>query len=258
MIYPNNPNSTFRKHTAYLAAFVALSLATSSQAAESTASSRVSWKVAGELEEACSCNAPCPCWFTSLPSRMTCNGAQIVFIKKGHYGKTPLDGLAVAEYVKSPEGKSMFESFGNWNLEYVYIDERANDEQRKALAELAKHFFPAGAKSREIRYVPITRKIEGGEHITKVGSYSVCSGHLIEGGYAGAPVVSNPPLADPTHKQFQQGRATQLTYTDAKQNWNFENSNYMFNKFSVTSKEYEKYEADMAKKMAAMNMSEKK
>lgn len=189
---------------------------------------------------------------------MTCNGAQIVFISKGHYGKTPLDGLAVAEYVQSPEGKSMFESFGNWNLEYVYIDEKANDDQRKALAELAKHFFPAGAKSREIRYVPITRQIDGQEHTVKVGNYSVCSGHLIEGGYAGAPTVSNPPLADPTHKQFKQGRTTKLTYTDAKQDWNYENSNYMFNKFSTGNKEYEKFEADMAKKMAAMNATEKK
>jgi hypothetical protein len=247
-----------RKRTAFFAALVVLSLTAASQAADSSDSPKVSWKLSGELEEACSCNAPCPCWFTSLPSRMTCNGAQIIFISKGHYGKTSLNGLAVAEYVQSPENKSMFESFGNWNLEYVYIDERANDDQRKALAELAKHLFPMGAKSREIRYVPITRKIEGSEHITKVGNYSVCSGHLIEGGYAGAPVVSNPPLADPTHKQFQQGNATRLTYTDAKQNWNFENSNYMFNKFTVTSKEYEKFEADMAKKMAAMGAAEKK
>src|SRR5262249_16194984 len=66
------------------------------------------WKVSGELEEACSCRAACPCWFMSLPSRMTCDGAQIIFITKGHYGRTPLDGLAVAQFVQSPERKSMF------------------------------------------------------------------------------------------------------------------------------------------------------
>src|SRR2546422_11740271 len=66
-----------------------------------------SWKVSGELEEACSCRPPCPCWFKSLPSRMTCDGAQIVFINKGHYGKTKLDGLSVAQFVQSPENKSM-------------------------------------------------------------------------------------------------------------------------------------------------------
>jgi hypothetical protein len=96
---------------------------------------KVSWKVSGELEEACSCRAACPCWFKSLPSRMTCDGAQIIFITKGRYGKVSLAGLAVAQFVQSPEHKSMFESFGNWNFDYVYIDEKANDEQRAALKE---------------------------------------------------------------------------------------------------------------------------
>src|SRR6266436_8333275 len=88
------------------------------------AASKTSWKITGELEEACSCRAACPCWFKSLPSRMTCDGAQIIFITKGHYDKVPLDGLAVADFLQSPERKTMFESFGNWNFEYVYIDEK--------------------------------------------------------------------------------------------------------------------------------------
>ena len=86
---------------------------------------KVSWKVSGELEEACSCRPACPCWFKSLPSRMTCDGAQIIVITKGHYGKVPLDGLSVAQFVQSPEHQTMFESFGSWNFDYVYIDEKA-------------------------------------------------------------------------------------------------------------------------------------
>ncbi len=216
------------------------------------AESKTSWKVNGELEEACSCRPACPCWFKSLPSRMTWDGAQIVFITKGHYGKTPLEGLAIGQFVQSPEHKSMFESFGNWNFDYVYIDESANEQQREALKELANHFFPMAAKKREYRYVAITRQIEGAEHITTIGKYGVCSGHLIEGGYNGAPKVVNPPLADPTHKQFLQGQTTQLTYSDAGQNWKYEDSNYMFNKFTVDNKQYEKHEAMMARKMGKM------
>src|SRR5436305_10272923 len=151
------------------------------------AAAKTPWKVSGELEEACSCRPACPCWFKSLPSRMTCDGAQMIFINKGHYGKTPLDGLAVAQFVQSPEHKSMFESFGKWNFDYIYIDEKANEEQRAALKEIATHFFPPAAKTREYRYVAISRKIEGPEHITTVGNYALCSVHLIEGGYAGTP-----------------------------------------------------------------------
>jgi len=213
------------------------------------AENKTKWRIKGDLEEACSCNAPCPCWFQALPSRMTCNGAQIVFIEKGKYGKVSLDGLAVAQYVQSPENKSMFESFGNWNIDNVYIDERANEAQRAALKEITSHLFASGGKERKVQFVPISRRIQGGEHIMNVGNYSMCSGHLIQGGYEGAPVISNVPLADPTHKSFQQGQTTKLTYTDAGQNWKYEDSNYMFNHFDVDSKEYQKFEAEMAKKM---------
>src|SRR5213593_1346394 len=122
---------------------------------------KTSWKVTGELEEACSCRAACPCWFKSLPSRMTCDGAQVIFISKGHYGKIPLDGLALGQFVQSPEHQSMFESFGNWNFDYVYIDEKANEQQRQALKQIAAHIFAPGGKKRDFRFVPLTRKVSG-------------------------------------------------------------------------------------------------
>jgi hypothetical protein len=239
------------KSIVFIATLSAATLVAPAWAAKAT-ESKIPWKLTGELEEACSCRAACPCWFKSLPSRMTCDGAQIVLITKGKYGKTPLDGLALAQFVQSPEHQSMFESFGNWNFDYVYIDQKADDEQRLALKEIAQHLFPPAAKKREYRYVPITRKIDGAEHVTTVGDYAVCSGHLIEGGGGGSPKVVNPPLADPTHKEYLQGQTTKLSYKDAGQDWNYENSNYMFNKFQVDNKQYEKHEAEMAKKMAKM------
>lgn len=215
------------------------------------------WNVTGELEEACSCHAPCPCWFKSVPSRMTCDGAQVVFITKGSYGKTPLDGLAVAQFVQSPEGKSMFESFGSWNFDHVYIDERATEAQREALKEVAAHLFPLAAKKREFKFVPISRQIQGTEHSVTVGKYGSFSGHLIDGGYTGTPKVSNPPLADPTHQEYLQGQTKIMTFNDAGQNWKYENSNYMRNKFKVDDRKYAKFEAEMAKKMAAVNPPKK-
>ena len=220
-------------------------------AADAKPEPKPKWKISGDLEEACSCAPACPCWFKSLPSRMTCDGVQVAFIEKGKYGKVPLDGLAVGQFVQSPEGKSMFESFGNWKFDNVYIDERANEEQRNALKEIAAHLFAPGAKERAFHFVPISRKIEGAEHSVKVGDSGGFSAHLIGGGYEGSPKIHNVPLADPTHKQFLQGETTKLTYTDSGQGWNYENSNYMFNNFKVDSKEYDKFEADFAKKMAA-------
>ncbi|WP_144241263.1 DUF1326 domain-containing protein [Fimbriimonas ginsengisoli] len=214
---------------------------------------KTNWKITGQLVEACSCNAACPCWFGSMPSRMACSGNQVVFIKSGRYGSVPLDGLAVAQFVKSPDGKSMLESFGSWDLDSVYIDERANPQQRAALVDVAKHLFAPSAKSREIRYVPISRRMEGKEFLVSVGKVSDISGHLIDGGFTGAPKIVNPPLADPTHRSFQQGVATRLTFTDMGQNWDFKNTNFMVNDFTVDNAEYEKYEAAMAEKMKKAN-----
>src|SRR5438552_16836993 len=91
------------------------------------------WKITGQLEEACSCDAACPCWLNSKPTKMTCGGGQVLFIQKGNYGKVKLDGLAIATIGQSPEGQTMMESFGNSNFSYNYIDEKATPEQRKAL-----------------------------------------------------------------------------------------------------------------------------
>jgi hypothetical protein len=89
------------------------------------------WKLTGQLEEACSCSAACPCWFGSKPTKMTCGGSQFIFIQEGTYGNVKLDGLAVGAMSQSPKGEGMMESFGSWNFNYYYIDEKATPEQRQ-------------------------------------------------------------------------------------------------------------------------------
>src|SRR3984893_16699496 len=101
-------------------ASVALSIFTTARAAEEKAD-KTPWKITGQLEESCSCNAACPCWFDSKPTRATCGGNQVLFIQKGNYGNVKLDGLAVANYAQSPEDKTMMESFGKWNFSTNYI-----------------------------------------------------------------------------------------------------------------------------------------
>jgi hypothetical protein len=211
------------------------------------------WKITGQLEEACSCDAACPCWFNSKPTKMTCGGGQVLFIQKGNYGKVKLDGLALAAMGQSPEGQTMMESFGNWNFSYNYIDEKATPEQRKALEAIAaKVLTPDASKKTETRYVPITRKIEGKDHEIALGQYGTFRGHVIEGGLGGAPKIVNPPGADPLHHQYTQGRTSKMTYTDADQNWAWEDSNYMFGTFTIDNVQYEKYAAGLAQKMAQM------
>src|SRR5256884_5980109 len=150
---------------ALLAAVMATSLALGAPKEEKTKLTK--WKITGQLEEACSCNAACPCWFDSKPTRATCGGNQVLFIQKGNYGNVKLDGLAVANYAQSPENQTMMDSFGKWNFSTNYIDERANPEQRKALEAIAAGVLPTKKGSAKFKTVlcPITRKIEGKDHI---------------------------------------------------------------------------------------------
>jgi hypothetical protein len=214
---------------------------------------KTAWKIVGQLEEACSCSAACPCWFNSKPTKMACSGGEFIFIEKGHYGNAKLDGLGVGSMSKSPDGKGMMESFGNWDFNYYYIDEKATPEQREALKALAKTVLaPNASPKEEIRIVPLVRTISGKEHKISLGKYGEFSGHLIDGGLGGATKITNPPGADPLHQEYSQGQTTSIAYNDADHPWKAEGSNYMFGTFEIDSEQYEKYAAGLAQKMAAM------
>ena len=216
------------------------------------------WKITGQLEEACSCNAACPCWFESKPTRVTCGGNQVLFIQKGNYGNVKLDGLAIANYAESPEDQTMMDSFGKWKFSTNYIDEKANPEQRKALEAIAVVVLPSnnGSANFKTAYVPITRKIEGKDHIITIGTVATFTGHLVEGGLGGSSKITNPPGADPIHHQYVQGKTTKMTYTDSDQNWDWKDTNYMLGTFTVDSDQYKKYAAGLAQKMAAKQKAE--
>ena len=216
---------------------------------------KTSWKISGELEEACSCDAACPCWWDSKPTKMTCGGGETLFIDKGNFGSVRLDGLAVAFIAQSPAGKGMMESFGNWNFGYIYIDEKANAEQRKGLEQIAMAIGgPVAPKEKmKVRYVPITRRITGKEHEITLGSFGNYAGHLVDGGLGSLSKITNPTGADPIRKEFYQGRTSKYLYNDAGEKWDWKNSNYMWNKFDVTSEDYSKFAAGLSQKMQQMH-----
>jgi hypothetical protein len=217
------------------------------------------WKMSGDLEEACSCDAACPCWFDSKPTKMNCSGGFVLFIDKGSYGNVRLDGLGAAFIGGSKDGTTMMESMGDWNFMTMYVDEKANPEQRKALLAIMKETSPPAAPPERtyVKYVPITRTIQGKEHIVTIGNAGGFSAHLMPGGMGGAPKIVNPPGADPIHKEYEQGQTTRQTYADSGQKWDWAKSNYMYGHFDTNSEEYAKFNAAMTQMMEKMKKEKK-
>lgn len=217
------------------------------------------WKMSGDLEEACSCDAACPCWFGSKPTKMNCSGGFVLFIDKGNYGNVKLDGLGAAFIGASKDGTTMMESIGDWNFMTMYVDEKATPDQRKALLAIMQQTSPPAAPPERttIKYVPITRTVQGNEHVVTIGGAGGFSAHLMPCGMGGAPKIVNPPGADPIHKEYQQGQTTRQTYTDSGQKWDWSNSNYMFGRFDTDSEEYAKFNAAMTQMMEKMKKDKK-
>jgi hypothetical protein len=84
------------------------------------------WAIKADYTETCSCNPACPCLFGSPSTHGYCRGNNLIEIRESYYGDVRLDGVSMITAF----------SLGKWLK--IYIDEKASDEQAKALVELVK------------------------------------------------------------------------------------------------------------------------
>jgi hypothetical protein len=92
---------------------------------------QTSWRMRGDVMEACSCATTCPCNFGSDPTPLPCDVVIGWRIQEGNYGNTRLDGLSVVLYGRIPG--NVFQ--GNWTVG-VYLDQRASHPQAQALGDI--------------------------------------------------------------------------------------------------------------------------
>ena len=79
----------------------------------------------------CTCEYGCNCHFNALPDKGHCYAVAGIQIDQGHHGDTKLDGLRIAAIFKWPG--AIHEGNGE---ALILVDERANDRQRAAIAQL--------------------------------------------------------------------------------------------------------------------------
>ena len=92
---------------------------------------QTSWRMRGDVMEACSCATTCPCNFGSDPTPLPCEVVIGWRIQDGNYGNTRLDGLSVVLYARMPGNAFQ----GNWTVG-VYLDQRASQQQAQALGDI--------------------------------------------------------------------------------------------------------------------------
>lgn len=85
----------------------------------------------GQVLIACNCDWGCPCNFNARPSRGHCQGGWIWMIDRGRVNEVDVDGLGVALFAAWPG--AIHEGGGRASC---YLDDRADGEQRAALATL--------------------------------------------------------------------------------------------------------------------------
>lgn len=91
----------------------------------------MSWKLAGEYFENCSCDILCPCLTSSMQGPADyerCQVPLICKIREGAFDDVSLDGLAFIMVIDSPQVMAD----GGWRVA-LYLDERADERQQQAL-----------------------------------------------------------------------------------------------------------------------------
>ena len=96
------------------------------------ATQKVKWSIEADYLQGCNCDYGCPCEFEAPPTMGFCDGILVWRINRGRYGDVSLDGLGLGAVAHAPG--ALHE--GNLTLA-VFIDERASEQQRDALLQIA-------------------------------------------------------------------------------------------------------------------------
>jgi hypothetical protein len=150
-----------------------------------------SWVFDADYLQACNCDYGCPCEFSAPPTPGFCEGTGAWRIKTGRCDNVPLDGLGLAFAAHWPHAIHL----GGGTVS-IFIDERANQEQRQALENIA--FGKLGGLPFEIlattfstvqetRFVPFEFQVDGRNGRARVGEHLLFDLEPIKNPVTGEP-----------------------------------------------------------------------
>ena len=134
------------------------------------------YTLSGQILEACSCSAPCPCWIGDDPDGGYCDSFVAYHIEQGEVQGIDVSGLTLVKIVYIPG--NVFQ--GNWRA-VVYVDSKGTAQQQRALikvfngelggaiADVAKLV----SEVLDVRIAPIEYNIQDGRGQIKIGDVLV-------------------------------------------------------------------------------------
>lgn len=155
------------------------------------------WKVVGTYFEACSCEAACPCFFTSPPTDGKCTALLAWNIEKGNFGEIALDGFnaMLAAYAPGP----MLE--GKWKVA-LYVDQRADAQQQDAIGKIFSGqagghlatLSPLISEVLGIKSAPIEYTAQGRERRLRIPDVAAAEIEALAGQDGAEVTISNHPF----------------------------------------------------------------
>ena len=156
-----------------------------------TTEAKVKWSIEADYFQGCSCDYGCPCEFEAPPTQGFCEAIGAWRINRGSYGRVSMNGLGLGFVVRFPAAMHL----GNGTLA-VFIDERANAQQREALLNIASgkdgglpfEIFPMVVTNfLEPQYVRFQFDVKGLDSSAKMGNAASVAFEPIKNPVTGAP-----------------------------------------------------------------------
>ena len=177
----------------------------------------MSFTVAGDYFEACTCKVSCPCIFVAPATEDRCDLLVAWHVDKGNKDGVVLDGFNVVLALHSP--KQMTD--GGWKVA-LYLDDRADEAQASALGavfsgQAGGHLANLGPLIGEVvgvRPASITYERDGGTRRLTLDDIGVMECAEVVGmDGSSAPVITNPLFGVIT-QPITQAKAVDVRFED--------------------------------------------
>jgi hypothetical protein len=196
------------------------------------------WKVTGSYFEACNCDVACPCVFLSPPTSGDCTVLLTWHIDRGQFGEVNLDGFNAALAAYSPG--HMLQT--KWKVA-LYVDERANQEQRDALTQIFSgqaggHLANLGPLIGEVlgvKAAAIEYRSEGKGRSMRLADFAEAEIEGLAGQDGGDVTIASHPFTAVPGFPAVVAKSKQMNFSDYGLKWEVSSKNGFFSPFAYQS-----------------------